>query len=56
MLDVHVTGPRGKKACFPDLRTTKVQTSLRNSLISDFVIHVSESVISRHATSEISIF
>ena len=41
-----------RKSVFRGLRTTKAQTSL----ISAFVIRLLESIISRLATSEISIF
>ena len=44
-----------KKPVFGGLRTTKAQTRL-HSLISTFVIPLLESIISRLATSDISIF
>ena len=49
---------RREKTCLWGLRTTKVQTRPAHScsLISPFIIHLLESVISRLATSEISIF
>ena len=48
-------GLDARKPAFGDLRTTKTQTSLR-SLFSAFVIRIVESIISKLATSEISIF
>ena len=48
-------GLDARKPVFVGLRTTKEQTSLR-SLISAFVIHLLKSIISRLATSEISLF
>ena len=51
----HNIGLNARKPVFGDLRTTKAQTSLR-SLISAFVIHLIESIISKLASSEISIF
>ena len=48
-------GLLSEKTCFRVLRTTKAQTSLC-SLISDFVIRFLESIISKLATGEISIF
>ena len=44
-----------RKPVFGGMRTTKAQTSLRR-LISAFVIRFLESIISKLATSKISIF
>ena len=55
---VRVNGYMGldvRKPVFGGLRTTTAQTSLRR-LISAFVIRLLESLISKLATSEISIF
>ena len=49
-IGINVTKPASE-----GLRTTLAQTSLR-SLISAFVIHLLESIISRFARSKISIF
>ena len=51
-------GSVARKPVFMGLRTTKAQTSLRSCerLISTFVIRFLEGIISKLATSEISIF
>ena len=51
-------GPQREKTCLRDLRTTKGadQPAHMRSLISAFVIQLLKSIISRLATSKISIF
>ena len=45
-----------EKTCLRGLGTTKAETSLSRSLISAFDFCLLESIVCRHATSEISIF
>ena len=53
-----INGPRGKKTCIGGFVNNKGadQTLHLHSLISAFVIHLLENIISRLATCEISIF
>ena len=53
MLIVNTVGSQREKTCHRGLQTTKAQTSLC-SLISTFVIHLLESIISGLARSKIS--
>ena len=56
--DLSIYGPRREKTCLRGFGNNKDadQPAHLHSLISAFVIHLLESIISRLATSEISIF
>ena len=58
LVEYHIDGPPRKKTCLRGFANNKGadQPAHQHRLISTFVIHVLESIISKHATSEILLF
>ena len=58
MIEYHIDGPHCKKTCLRGFANNKGADlpAHPHRLISAFVIHVLESIISKHATSEILVF